>query len=129
LSGNLRSTLEAGTATADALNNVLQSLNKLTGQFVSGTPAPTTPAQPSGPPFDIRNYTEALRAATNTAQQLTALTQQLDTAVPVVRSATQGLVDNIVRQVMLILALLILGTFGAALAYRAIVLRMQRHTA
>jgi hypothetical protein len=127
LSGNLRSTLEAGTATADALNTMLQSANKLTGQFVSSTPASKTPAQPSGPPFDIRNYTEALRAATGTAQQLSALTQQLNTAVPGVRSATQGLIDNLVRQVILILAVLILGTFGAALAYRAIVLRMQRH--
>jgi hypothetical protein len=129
LSGNLRSTLEAGTATADALNTMLQSLNKLTAQFVSTTPAPKTPAQPSGPPFDIRNYTEALRAATDTAQQLTALTQQLNTTMPGIRSATQSLVDNIVRQVLLILAVLILGTFGASLAYRVIVLRMQRQMA
>lgn len=126
LSGNLRSTLEAGTATADALNTMLQSLNKLTGQFASTTPAPRTPAQPSGPPFDIRNYTEALRAATGTAQQLTALTQQLNTTMPGMRSATQSLVDNIVRQALLILAVLILGTFGASLAYRVIVLRLQR---
>ena len=104
---------------------MLQSLNKLTGQFISSAPAPKTPAPPSGPPFDIRNYTEALRAATGTAQQLNALSQQLNTAMPVVRSATQGLIDNLVRQVMLILAVLILGTFAAALAYRAIVLRMQ----
>jgi len=129
LSGNLRATLQAGTATADALNSMLQSLNKLTGQFVSSTPAPKTPVQPSGPPFDIRNYTEALQAATGTAQELTALTQQLNASMPSVRSATQGLIDNIVRQVLLILAVLIVGTFGAALAYRAIVLRMQRHTA
>lgn len=129
LSGNLRSTLEAGTSTADALNTMLQSLNKLTGQFVSSAPASKTPAQPSSPPFDIRNYTEALRAATATAQQLNALTQQLNTSMPVVRSATQGLVDNIVRQVLLIVAVLILGTFTAALAYRAIVLRMQRQVA
>lgn len=128
LSGNLRATLQAGTATADALNTMLQSVNKLTGQFVSTTPAPTTPAQPSGPPFDIRNYTDALRAATDTAQQLTVLARQLNTSVPGVRSAAQGLIDNIVRQVLLILAVLILGTFGAALAYRAIVMRIQRHT-
>ena len=129
LSGNLRSTLEAGTATADALNTMLQSLNKLTGQFVSTSPSPKTQAQPSGPPFDIRNYTEALRAATGTAQQLTALTQQLNTSMPGMRSATQSLVDNIVRQVLLILAVLILGTFGASLAYRVIVLRVQRQMA
>jgi hypothetical protein len=108
---------------------MLQSLNKLTGQFVSSTPAPKTPAQPSGPPFDIRNYTEALRAATGTAEQLNSLTQQLNTAMPAARSATQGLIDNLVRKVILILAVLILGTFGAALAYRTIVLRMQRHLA
>jgi hypothetical protein len=126
LSGNLRSTLEAGTATADALNTMLQSLNRLTGQFVSSSPAPKTAQQPNGPPFDIRDYTQALRAATDTARELTALTQQLNTAMPGVRSATQGLVDNLVRQVLLILAVLILGTFGAALAYRAIVLRLPK---
>ena len=128
LSENLRSTLQAGTGTADALNTMLQSLNKLTGQFASSTQAPTTSAQTSGPPFDIRNYTEALRAATDTAQQLSALTQQLNTAVPTVRSATQGLIDNIVRQILVLLAVLILGTLGAALAYRVIVQRMQKNT-
>ncbi len=129
LSENLRSTLQAGTTTADALNALIQSLNKLTAQFVSPAPAATTPAQASGPPFDIRNYTEALRAATDTAQQLSALTRQLNTTVPTVRLAALGLIDNIVRQVLVVLALLILGTLGAALVYRAIVLRMQRHTA
>jgi len=49
--------------------------------------------------------------------------------MPGVRSTAQGLIDNIVRQVLLILAVLIIGTFGAALAYRAIVLRMLSHTA
>jgi len=126
LSENLRLTLEAGTATANALNGMVQSANKLTGQFTSSSPTPQAQQQPSGPPFDIRNYTEALRAATDTAQQLTTLTQQLNTAVPVVRSTAQGLIDNIVRQVLLLLAVLILGTLGAALAYRAIVMRMQR---
>ena len=129
MSENLRSTLQAGTTTADALNALIQSLNKLTAQFVSPAPAATTPAQASGPPFDIRNYTEALRAATDTAQQLSALTRQLNTTVPTVRLAALGLIDNIVRQVLVVLALLILGTLGAALVYRAIVLRMQRHTA
>ena len=129
LSGNLRSTLEAGTVTAQALNTMLQSLNKLTGQFATGSSASSTSAEPAGPPFDIRNYTEALRAATTTAQQLSALTQQLNTTVPTVRSAAQGLIDNIVKQVLVVLAILILGTLGAALAYRAIVLRMQSREA
>jgi hypothetical protein len=129
LSGNLRSTLEAGTTTADALNTMLQSLNKLTGQFVSSSPTAKSAVQPSGPPFDIRNYTETLRAATDTAQQVTALIQQLNSALPAVHSATQELINNTIKQVLLILAVLILGILGAALAYRAIVLRMQRHAA
>jgi hypothetical protein len=123
LSGNLRSTLEAGTATADALNTMLQSLNQLTAQFAASGLIPKTPGQPGHPPFDIRNYTEALHAATETAQQLSVLTQQLNTATPAVRSATQGLIDHTIGM----LAVLILGTFSTALAYRAIVLRMQRH--
>jgi hypothetical protein len=129
VSGNLRSTLEAGTATANALNTMLQNLNKLTGQFTSSSLPPKTQAPPSGPPFDIRNYTEALRAATVTTEQLSALTQQLNSTLPGVRSATQGLIDHIVRQILFILAMLILGTLGAALAYRGIVIRMQRRLA
>ena len=125
LSGNLRSTLEAGTATANALNAMLQNLNKLTAQFTSSSPPPRTQAQPSGQPFDIRNYTEALRAATLTTEQLSALTQQLNSAMPGVRSATQGLIHDIVRQILLIVAVSILGTLGAALTYRVIVIRLQ----
>ena len=127
LSGNLRSTLEAGTATATALNAMLLSANKLTAQFTSNGATPQ-PQQPSGPPFDIRNYTEALRAATVTAEQLSALTQQLNGTLPTVQTATQRLIDNIVRQILLIVVVLILGSLGAALAYRAIVIRMQRHS-
>jgi hypothetical protein len=127
LSGNLRSTLEAGTATASALNTMLLSLDKLTAQFTSNGP-PSQPQQPSGPPFDIRNYTEALRAATVTAEQLSALTRQLNGTLPAVQTATQGLIDNFVRQILLIVVVLILGSLGAALAYRAIVIRMQRHS-
>jgi hypothetical protein len=125
VSANLRQTLEAATATASAVNTMLQSLNKLTTQLVPGGSAAKSPAQPGGPPLEIRNFTEALRAATETAQQLTALTQQMDTTAPAVRSATQGLIDHTIGM----LAALILGTFGLALAYRVIVLRMQRHGA
>jgi hypothetical protein len=57
------------------------------------------------------------------------LTQQLNAVLPAARSATQGLIDSTVRQILLILAALIMGTLGAALAYRAIVLRMQRRVA
>ena len=129
LSGNLRSTLEAGTASANALNAMLENLNKLTAQFTSNSPSPQTKAQPSGPPFDIRNYTEALRTAGVTAVQLTALTQQLNSALPGVRSLQQGLIRDIMRQMLLIVAVSILGTLGAALAYRVIVIRLQTRSA
>lgn len=125
LSGNLRSTLEAGTGTANALNAMLLSANKLTAQFTSSSPTPQTQ---QGPPFDIRNYTEALRAATVTAEQLNALTRQLNGTLPAVQTTTQRLIDNIVRQILLIVVVLILGSLGAALAYRAIVIRMQRRS-
>jgi hypothetical protein len=133
LSGNLRSTLDAGTATADALNTMLQSLNQLAAQFVSSSATPQSPAQPGSPPLDVRNFTEALRAATEAAQHLTVLTQQLNTATPTVRWATEGLINSTIREVALTVAVLILGTFGLAfglaLGYRTLVLRMQRHAA
>jgi hypothetical protein len=129
MSGNLRLTLEAGTATADAMNSMLHSLTQLTAQFAPGRPAALSPARPSGPPLDIRNLTEALRAATETARQLTVLTQQLNTSAPTVRSQMDGFVDNTVKKVLLMVGVLIFGTFVLALTYRAIVLRMQRHDA
>jgi hypothetical protein len=49
--------------------------------------------------------------------------------MPAVRTTTQGLIDNIVRQILLIIVVLILGTLGAALAYRLIVMHVQRRAA
>ena len=48
LSGNLRATLEAGTTTANALNTMLENLNRLTAQFTSSSAPSKAPEQPSG---------------------------------------------------------------------------------
>jgi len=129
LSSNLRGTLEAGTSTANALNTLLGSATKLSAMFVSPNPTPPPPSQQSGPPFDIRDYTEAIRALGTTSQQLIPLAQQLDSAVPVIEVTAQGIIDKAIRELLVLVAVAILGTLGAALAYRAIVIRMQRHAA
>jgi len=130
LAGQLRATLEAGTGTANALHGALDSAGRITAQFA--TP-PGAPPAPPGPPFDIRQYTEMLRAATDTARELTLVAQQADGMLPALRTATQdatGALDKVVNRLFVMLLLLVLvavaATFLAALAYRRLVPRLER---
>jgi hypothetical protein len=131
LAANLRSTLDAGTQTANAVNASLESFERITAQFKQ---KPERPPAEKGPPFDIRQYTEALQAATTTARELDALAQRADSILPVLRSATQdaaGRIEVILNHVFLLVLLLIVAAAAAALlaaiAYRRIVVRLERH--
>jgi hypothetical protein len=130
LAGQLRQTLEAGTGTANAVHGALDAAGRISAQFA--TP-PGTPPPPPGPPFDIRQYTEMLRTATDTARELGTLAQQADGIVPVLRTATQdasGALNKVVDRLFVRLLLLVLATvaatFLAALAYRRLVPRIER---
>ena len=130
LAGQVRATLEAGTGTANALHGALDSAGRISAQFA--TP-PGAPPPPPGPPFDIRQYTEMLRAATDTARELTAVAQQADGVLPVLRTATRdasGALNKVVDRLFVLLLLLVLAavaaTFLAALAYRRLVPRIER---
>ena len=83
-------------------------------------------------PFDVTEYTEALRVMGGTAQQLQVLLGQADGKVPALNLASErvtgqlvSLVDHVYwRLVQLILMLVAAGVVGA-LGYRAIVRRMR----
>jgi hypothetical protein len=132
LTTNLRSTLEAGTDTANAVHGTLDVVERITGQF---TGKPATPAAEKGPPFDIRNYTEMLREATVASHELDALAQRTDSLLPVLRVATQDTasrIDGILNHLFWLAVLLILVATAAillaALAYRRLVARHPRST-
>jgi hypothetical protein len=131
LAGELRATLDAGTGTANALHGALQSVEHITTAFAPqpGAPPPKEPRSP----FDIRQYTEMLKQATITAQQLEALTQRADAALPVVRSLTAeaaSRLDQVLDRLFILLLLLVFAAAAAvllaALAYRRIVARFAR---
>jgi hypothetical protein len=134
LAKELRATLEAGTATANALHGALDSAHQITSQFAPTPGAP--PPKEQGPPFDIRNYTDMLRQATETAREIDALSKSADAALPIVRSLTQdaaGRLNQVVNHLFVLLLLLVLAAATAAtlaaVAYRRIVAHFERRDA
>jgi hypothetical protein len=131
LTGELRSTLQAGTETANALQATLEALDRVSARFSDKPAAPKRDEK--GRPFDIREYTEMLRELTVTVRELNTLSQHMDTAIPAVRGATEDAtnrLDHLANRLFVKLALLILilvvVTLIARLAYRFIIFRMER---
>ena len=127
LSGDVRSTLQASTETAGALNETLETLDRITARFA--TPDTSTKPQ-DAPPFDIRQYTEMIRELTVASRELNALAQGLDTTLPLVTQSVAAHVEAILDRAFLRLLVLIVVAIAAALlaalAYRAATIRMQR---
>jgi hypothetical protein len=120
----LRTALEAGGTTSDSVRETIAALDAFTARF-DRRAAP--PAGTAARPFDVTEYTEALRQLADTAQQLKALLDQADRQAPALtqvsdRAGAQlaSLVDHVYwRLVQLVLVLVAAGLLGA-LAYRAI---------
>jgi hypothetical protein len=136
LAGQLRSALQAGTDTATAVNGALQTFERISGQFAKKPGAAAQSAQPPGPPFDIRHYTEMLEQAAVTARELESLAQRSDTLVPALRAATQdagsqvrSILNHLFGLLVLLVLVIALAALAAALAYRRITLRFARSPA
>jgi methyl-accepting chemotaxis protein len=123
----LRSTLEAGGTTSDSVRETIAALDALMARFERRpTPAAGTPSRP----FDVTEYTEALRQMGDTAQQLQALLVQADSQAPGLTALSDraaggaaALVDQMYwRLVQLALVLVVASVIGA-LVYRAIARR------
>jgi hypothetical protein len=127
----LRSTLEAGTATSDSVQGTITSLDALLARFDPPASSAGTPSNRQ--PFDIGKYTETLRQLGETAQQLQVLFNQVDTKVPALTQLSgqatnrvESLVDHVFwRLVQLGLVLIGTGLIGA-LGYRVILRRWNR---
>jgi hypothetical protein len=122
----LRATLEAGGVTSDSVRETIVALDALMARF-------ERPASPSGTPsrpFDVTEYTEALRQLGEAAQQLQVLLGQADGKAPALTQLSAQAADRMVaavdhvywRLVQLILVLVVATVLGA-LAYRAIARR------
>ena len=124
----LRGALEAGTATSNSLNTTIHSFDQLVAGFEK--PKPAGSAQSPGRPFDITEYTAAAAQITRAANELQGLiagiergTPALDAAAGRATTSLQSVVDDAYRRLAELIALLLLGGLGAALAYRAIARR------
>jgi hypothetical protein len=131
MAGELRTTLQAGTETSNAIHAALETVERITGQFAS-KPGSDDSGEKK-PPFDIRQYTEMLKQATAATQELQALAGRADAILPALRTATEeaaGRGTQLMNHLFLLLALLILiavaATLMAALVYRRIVARSGR---
>ena len=131
LAGQLRTTLQAGTDTATAVNGALQSFERISTLFAK-KPQPASAPQP-GKPFDISDYTAMLEQAALTARELDTLAQHGDQLTPALRAATQDAAlqaRGILNHLFLLLVLLVLVIAAvallAALAYRRITMRFAR---
>jgi len=132
LAGELRTTLQAGTDTATAVNGALQTFERIRLLF-SKPQSASAPAQPPRKPFDISDYTAMLEQAALTARELDALSQHGDQLAPALHAATQDAAvqaRGILNYLFLLLVLLVLviaaAALLAALAYRRISLRFAR---
>jgi hypothetical protein len=123
----LRSALEAGGSTSDSVRETITALDALMARFDRGAgQAAGTPARP----FDVTEYTEALRQLGEAAQQLRVLIDQADSKAPALTELSDragdrlaSLVDHVYwRLVQLILVLVAASVLGA-LAYRGIARR------
>jgi hypothetical protein len=137
LASQMRSTLQTGTDTANALHAMLLTFQQITDRLAPKPgAAPPEKQGPQGPPFDIRQYTAALQQAASTAREINTLAEQTDAMLPVVRSATKDAadqLDRVLNRLFLLLALLVLVAAAAALlaaiAYRRIMFRFARSDA
>jgi len=123
----LRSTLEAGGATSDSVRETVAALDALMAGFERRASRATGTASR---PFDVTEYTEALRQLGDTAQQLQALLGQADSKSPALTRLSDSaagrltsLVDHVYRRLVQLALLLVAASVLGALAYRAIVRR------
>lgn len=127
LMGELRLALEAGGTTSDSVRETIASLDTLMARF-DRPPAPAD--APPSRPFDITEYTEALRELGETSRQLQALLQQADTQAPALAQLSErasgqasSLVDHLFWRLVQLALVLVVASLLAALGYRAIVRR------
>jgi methyl-accepting chemotaxis protein len=123
----LRTALEAGGSTSDSVRETIVTLDALLARF--DRPASAT-GRTGTRPFDVTEYTEALRVMGETAQHLQVLLAQADGKVPALSQASErateqlaSLVDHAYWRLVQLILVLVAAVVLGALGYRAIVHR------
>ena len=130
LTQQLREVLEAGNVTAQSLDGLVNSTDRLMARFEPDPDAPKSTEPPR--PFDITDYTAAIMELAATAREFQALVQDVDTLVPQALEGTDQLTERareLIDYAFSRLLLLILAVFVAAIAYRLVAGRQKRATA
>ncbi len=130
---DLRRTLDAGTGAADAVKGALTSLDGV----VARLDAPSPPGSPPSRPFDVTEYTRALRDLGDAATRVEALLQSLDRDAPRVARLVgdagrevsdrgHALVDHAFRRLLVLGLALVTAALVAAIVYRWVAARIAR---
>jgi hypothetical protein len=123
----LRSTLEAGGSTSDSVRETIAALDTFVARFDRSASARA--GAPSRP-FDITEYTEALRQLGDTAQQLQVLLGQADSNVPALKQVSENaasrlssLLDQLYWRLVQLVLVAVAACVAGALIYRTIARR------
>ncbi|MEJ2514359.1 MAG: hypothetical protein P8080_07365 [Gammaproteobacteria bacterium] len=126
LARELRGALEAGALTAENLDGVVNSADRLMARF---EPAPGAAPKEPGRPFDITEYTTALAELNVTTRELQALLAGVDGLAPrlaaqvdELTARTEALVDYAFWRLVLLIAVILL----AAIVYRLVARSVRR---
>jgi len=127
LTQELRGVLDAGTVTAQSLDELVDSTDRLMARFEPDPDAPK-PTEPPRP-FDINEYTRTVTELATTAREFQALVQDVDALTPKITGPIEqvsermrGLVDYAFSRILFaILALL-----AAAIVYQVVARRLKR---
>jgi hypothetical protein len=131
LTKELRGALDAGTLTAQSLDGLVNSTDRLMERFEPDPDAPKSTEPPR--PFDINEYTRTITELAATAREFQALVQDVDALTPAVldrvdliAQRAQGLVDYAFWRLLVLVLALVLGVLAAAIAYRLVAARVRR---
>jgi hypothetical protein len=123
-----RTTLEAGRSTSASVDATIRSLDGL----VTRLQAPPPPGTPPSKPFDVDDYTRALRQLGESAQQLQTLLaavgregSTLEVLMGRATEESRGVVDHAFRRALVLVAFLVASVLAAAIAYRWAAARIQ----
>jgi len=118
---DLRATLEAGDATAAAVEGLIQSIERLMARL----PASPKEGDARWQGFDIQHYTAAAAELGRTAQELQRLVGSIDGQAPALAGSLEAaiariesLVDRLFWRLAALLVLLVVAVMFAALAWR-----------
>lgn len=130
LMGQTRQTLEAGAQMSDSLKGTIAALDAFV-HYVSPPPNPNAPPAPPGKPFDPLDYGKAASQVGGMARDLSTLLGSVDKTAPQLGALGQktaedlkGVVDRAFWRGLALVAVLLVGSVFAALAYRGLARRL-----